>query len=443
MKKEIFETKGEIALILVVTLVLVLSSFVIISADGFGEGINLNLTINDSQMNSSNNNSQSQNFNLTVGYITKKKVNPQVMSVFNEMNMGVELIKDEDIPSKNLNSYNILFIDDVVLKNADKIYAQNHKVIIMNKRYGKEFGLTDRDGISQLSSNSELRLMKNSVIQAYQKSSVKIGKLGIPYYYLDNQNKLNKNMTSIASVYNGNQNTGDVVVLFNEENKKCFFGIAQTQYWTNDARELFKECVMFVNQANIQTPTIACSQNSDCGVDGFIGEGMCMTDGVYKDHKTYACNNPGTTESYCITETTHTLVESCSSCSNGMCNTQTHDVSIVENFSERNGIKILNTETGEEPMLNESLLCNQDYVISYRIVNKGNVAENITFSGMIGDLNWTQVVENIIPNNEFLFTKTINMSLVFGNYSLDVMSSIEGDSNPSDNEESTEITVIC
>ncbi len=54
-----------------------------------------------------------------------------------------------------------------------------------------------------------------------------------------------------------------------------------------------------------------CTQNSDCGTDGFVGDPTCSADDVYQDYRTYTCNNPGTKDSYCSHTDTLTLKEDC------------------------------------------------------------------------------------------------------------------------------------
>ncbi len=44
---------------------------------------------------------------------------------------------------------------------------------------------------------------------------------------------------------------------------------------------------------------IECYNNSDCGTDGFIGSEFCSNEDVYQTWRTFTCNNPGTTLSYC------------------------------------------------------------------------------------------------------------------------------------------------
>ena len=58
----------------------------------------------------------------------------------------------------------------------------------MNKYYGTEWGLADREGVSQLASNTppRVQLSSNEIVEVYTRSN--INGISIPYYYLSNFN---------------------------------------------------------------------------------------------------------------------------------------------------------------------------------------------------------------------------------------------------------------
>ncbi|MEK7080440.1 MAG: hypothetical protein AAB925_01235, partial [Patescibacteria group bacterium] len=70
-------------------------------------------------------------------------------------------------------------------------------------------------------------------------------------------------------------------------------------------------------------PAIACSTNTDCGIDGFNGSPVCgQNNDVYKNYTTYTCNNPGTANSSCSHADEQRLFADCTAnqtCQNGAC----------------------------------------------------------------------------------------------------------------------------
>ncbi|MBD3249143.1 hypothetical protein GF336_03800 [Candidatus Woesearchaeota archaeon] len=43
----------------------------------------------------------------------------------------------------------------------------------------------------------------------------------------------------------------------------------------------------------------ACSSDSGCGSEGYIGEAYCDAGAVYQAYRTWACHNPSTDDAYC------------------------------------------------------------------------------------------------------------------------------------------------
>jgi hypothetical protein len=66
--------------------------------------------------------------------------------------------------------------------------------------------------------------------------------------------------------------------------------------------------------------TIACSSNSDCGTNGYIGSTSCSGSVIVQDYKTYTCSQPGTVSSQCLSSTEPREGEDCANgCSGGAC----------------------------------------------------------------------------------------------------------------------------
>ncbi len=64
---------------------------------------------------------------------------------------------------------------------------------------------------------------------------------------------------------------------------------------------------------------VACSQNKDCGTNGFEGEKYCKSNESHQNYITYTCNNPGRDSAICTNTQEEVLIENCNSCYNGDC----------------------------------------------------------------------------------------------------------------------------
>jgi hypothetical protein len=70
----------------------------------------------------------------------------------------------------------------------------------------------------------------------------------------------------------------------------------------------------------VEEPEIECTENSECGEDGFIGTTFCTGDDVYQNYEEFECQNPGTENSDCESYVYPVLIDVCdNTCSNGEC----------------------------------------------------------------------------------------------------------------------------
>jgi len=104
--------------------------------------------------------------------------------------------------------------------------------------------------------------------------------------------------------------------------KKC---VGNSIYWfdsCNAQEDVYQTCTANQICQDAKCVDVACSTNSQCGTNGYVGELFCEGNNVYRNYKTYTCNNPGTINSSCSNSTTAKLQQTCTTnqtCSNGAC----------------------------------------------------------------------------------------------------------------------------
>ena len=193
-----------------------------------------------------------------IAYIFKNPfhIDQEVLNVFREMGFTVDKIQERNLPS-DLSSYKLIFIGEE--RFSQNIPFYNNPTIIANHNNLNEFGLTDKDGGSRTSSNQPLSVNHNSMsVQVYTHGiDITNTKKLIHYNYIANKNKATE-MTRIAGTYEGSltRTIGDVISYIDAgttlgngkttAHNICFFGITQSNWWTNEAREMFKDCIEFV-----------------------------------------------------------------------------------------------------------------------------------------------------------------------------------------------------
>ena len=264
-------------------------------------------------------------------YIYKSKVNSNIIDIFSNINMTVDLVKDTSVPS-DLSMYKLIFIGDENF--ALPISIEKYPSIIFNSYIGPDIGITNNVGISKLFSSNPLAVnLDGKIIQVYTSAKDNMG-ISIPYYYLDNQNRAPSLLRVVGTFSTSSgDNFGDVIsygpkkaLLLNGkilEQPICFFGITKTQYWTLETRKLFLDCIKYVYDYTYVAPLpVTCSKDLDCGVNKFIGTSSCSNNSVFQAYLSFKCVNPGNSSSYCTNTTTTNLVQSCSGlCSDGSCQT--------------------------------------------------------------------------------------------------------------------------
>ncbi len=261
-----------------------------------------------------------------VAYIYKNKIDANIIKFFSDSKLTYDLIKENSIP-KNFSDYKLIFIGDENF--AEEIPINKYPSIVMNYYKGPEWGITDKDGISKLASISPLNVKFNGkLLQVYTTTKDSRGDT-LAYYYLDQNNKA-KSLKKYAGTYSTGSGAdfGDVISFAKKgdtlNNKKtaneniCFFGIIKTDYWTNNSKELFKNCIRHVYDFTLY-PKIKCFNDSDCG-KSISGNAFCSDKIIFQNNLVFKCINSGKETSYCSNETIVTQIQTCSDfCFEGDC----------------------------------------------------------------------------------------------------------------------------
>ncbi|MEM0465456.1 MAG: fibronectin type III domain-containing protein [Candidatus Pacearchaeota archaeon] len=262
-----------------------------------------------------------------VAYIYRSQgyIDENVVDVFNEAGLETVFISEKKIPN-DLSEYRFIFVGDEFFNG--NIPVNKYQTILFNFNQVERAGLVPLGGIGKLASKEPLSVSINGTFVPVYTIAKDNNGVSISYYYLNNFNKA-KSVKSVASTYttSSGPDFGNVIAFVSKGEKLlnsksaggdiCFFGITKSKYWTDEARNLFKSCVEFVNKP--LSSEITCQKDSDCGISGFIDEPVCSGNDLVQKYVTYKCNKPGTFESSCSNKTTMKIVENCLICSNNTC----------------------------------------------------------------------------------------------------------------------------
>jgi cysteine-rich repeat protein len=376
-------------------------------------------------------------------YRSHGKIDWKIVNVFENMGLSVRFVNEWDI--NKLHHFKLIFVGDEKYRNYIPINKYN--TIVSSRHFGGKWGLTDRDGISQLAANDFLKVLKfGEVKQVYKQATFKLGGVSIPYYYLDKNNKADS-VHTIAGAFKGSfyEILGDVIGFvyagdYLENGRKaygniCYFGIVHSKYWTPEVYDMFEFCVNHVKPAICGDELIEDEEECDDGNsdDNDFCTNECIInicgDGILNEIDEQ-CDDGNTEDG-----------DGCSS----MCEDETiliHDVALVEFTNSVGGIRLEHTNGTD--ILDNILSCNQKYKVAVTVENLGNFTENITFIGSVDGIEIDHLPkDDLAPTTKSLKTRTINFTLDAGFYSIVVESIIDIDDVPENNFATRDVEIIC
>jgi hypothetical protein len=179
-------------------------------------------------------------------YRNSRNVDNAVLNVFDEMDISVDLVNSKDIRGFDFSSYDFVFIGDERLRNVK--YIPDMPTILANRYYAKDLGFIGRGRVSKTAANAPLRVGSNPYTEVYDRASFKLGSKGVPYYYIPAKYQ-DDEAEGVAKTPNGYKRAvGDVISYLPD---KCFFGIVESEYWTEDSRNMFRACVEHVYEDGV------------------------------------------------------------------------------------------------------------------------------------------------------------------------------------------------
>ncbi len=389
-----------------------------------------------------------------VAYIYKNPsaIDDNIVSVFKELGLTVDLINEKMVlehhkmhekmnESEHHHEHKLIFIGDEVFRHKDMLAfpIAMMPTIIINSRHADLWGITDNEGVSKLSSNMPLKVNKNSnAVQVYTQSADNKGK-ALRYYYIDDRNKV-CNPTKSAGVYTGSvgYDFGNVVSYFNEgtnlsngmksKARICFFGLTSTDYWTAEAKKMFKDCINFVLQSKMPMPP---GNGTPIPPQNETQPPQNITEPP--QNETLPGNETGEdeeddTEEPPVTNETRQLI---------------HDISLIDFKNSVNKIRIQDMNKSDI-LENDTIKCNEDYKVIIKVKNNGNETENVTFQGEIGGIMFNHLpTKNLAPGDSSTKTRTINISLSEGIHTIKIEAILPSDENIIDNKAERQALVIC
>jgi cysteine-rich repeat protein len=243
--------------------------------------------------------------------------NEQYLEVLGELGKDYDIIFADEVSSHNLSLYKLMILNNDFFTNWAEIPVNNIPTVVSNGRHMDDWGWTkdvskgsqDVPSVFHIDNTTEVSQGFSQTIVAYTDKDPDV-------YYLDSGDVY----SGIEIVASNTYDPYDVVVGLahagtnlarspypNTEIKSnaCFFGIYDSKYWTNDSKELFKQCVLFA--------MIDCASDNDCPADS-TGDLFCQEGNLVQNFNSFSCVNPGQQDAQCqATNTITDIIENCGS----------------------------------------------------------------------------------------------------------------------------------
>ncbi len=244
-----------------------------VNASVFGDGVGINITTNNTnQTGNTNDLIMNRTYIGKVAYIVKNKnfVDENIGLYLDNKDLIVDVITDNKIPMTDFDDYDLIIVGKGKLINYRNI-PLTENLILASNYHADYFGFV-RGRVSRFAANSPLKVVYNDdILRVYDKSSFKLGRDAIPYYYLSEKNLLD-NVNSVAKAYKGgNHYLGDVVSYIEVTNsnntvRRCFYGIIASANWERDAEILLDNCIDFTSGMYNHNVGIVSNENSVNGI---------------------------------------------------------------------------------------------------------------------------------------------------------------------------------
>ncbi len=198
-----------------------------------------------------------------IAYITKtpRDIDATIMNILNELNYSVRFINDANVSRTNFNLYKTIIVPNVKFDSYNYIPVNNVNTIFLNTYHLKDWHWI-QDGASQIASNQPLRvnvvnsstrITKNLPRNFQVYTQAKYNGASIPMYFLSRY----KIATKINKIVSIESNPLDSVIAmtkpgtplrdgYTSNARSVFFGITETEYWTENTKKLFKNSLLWV-----------------------------------------------------------------------------------------------------------------------------------------------------------------------------------------------------
>ena len=176
-----------------------------------------------------------------IAYVLKNPSNPNVqfVEIMRELNYTYNLIDDSQVSSTNFSKYKMILLGN---ENIVGVPVDKYSSLIVNPDYYSNWSrsrvtITGNQPLTAINRNSTSRITNGIGLEfrVYTRGGV-----STPMYLLSGQKS-----SGVAKIVTTND-LSQYIIATKTNPRKVFFGITESNYWTNDSKKLFKNSIKWV-----------------------------------------------------------------------------------------------------------------------------------------------------------------------------------------------------
>ncbi len=182
-----------------------------------------------------------------IAYVVKDTSRPDsnFIQIINELDYTYDLIDDSKVSKTNFSEYSMILVGNERITN---IPVEEHPSMVVNPYYYEYWSYqrsTKSAGNQALRAYNYEHFITNNQEQEIQiyTSCCEARGSSLPVYYLKGKKQ---NCEKITTLGDSSIDSGYYVIAYKEEPRRIFFGITESDYWTPQSRDLFKNSVQWI-----------------------------------------------------------------------------------------------------------------------------------------------------------------------------------------------------
>ena len=252
-------------------------------------------------------------------------VKQEFIEVLDELSLSYELVFINEISGFDFSSVKLMLLNNDYFPNWRDIPVNEVSAVIVNGRHMDKWGWTRRVTTSSQDMPIEIKINISHELGQGFNETLRVYNTDVSnIYYLDNRDvfsgleiigsNIYDNRDAVIALARAGSNLTRAGFPSTEINADTlFFGITESEDWSEETRELFMRSIELVS--------IDCFDDNFCP-EPIIETPYCFQGNAFQDIESFQCINAGASDSECLGNTMQILIEVCDTteeCSNGEC----------------------------------------------------------------------------------------------------------------------------